>query len=904
MPYQSKGKSGDVFDQFLYLFSMQNQSFQEGSTLSQLVEQGVKLTPMMEQYYQVKKQYPDILLMFRMGDFYEMFFEDAREAARLLNISLTVRGKLGDHPIPMAGIPHHAAGVYVDRISQTGRKVVICEQLEDPKSVKGIVKRGVTQIVSPGMPYDLDKTSATENKFLAAGFKDKNQFMLVLLDFTTGDFFGTTFKTIEDFCEKLLMIRPKEFISYLGQWESFPIVEDYLGSLDVLKTHLSQEYFEEKHTGFYIQKLIPTYQRDGIISQIPAVLSPLGALSYYVSSTQTLEKISHLRPFRMVNNEETMKVTYSTLSGLEIFPRSRETESNSLLGFMDKTQTSMGTRYLRQYFQSPLCDPSAINKRLDLVEGLMSRPEFIKKVRSALSDVRDIDRIMAKVSTRKVIAGDILNLAHAFETFMHLEKDMEKEDFNFFQKLLRKDAEFLKEFVIQVRETINDEPGAHFDKGNLIRPGAHKERDRLAKLASSASQEILTLETNYRSATGISNLKIKHNNISGYFIEVSNSHLSKVPKTFIRRQTLVNNERFVTAELEAFEKDVTQALDKLIKLEKEIFESFCQRVEEHGLLILDVAKRMAQIDVFQSLAWISLQENFTRPLLHADRKLIAIEGAWHPLIKTNIKASFITHDITLDESSYFGLITGPNMAGKTTVMREVAIIQYLAQLGCFVPARAVNIGVCDYLFSRLGASDDIIKGQSTFMVEMAETAEILRHASEKSLIILDEIGRGTSTYDGLSIAWALVEHFVKKLRPLTLFATHYHELIEVVESMPEAKNFTVRTEQKNGKVQFMYELIEEGATQSFGIHVAELAGLPKDVLKRSREILKDLESQEQKSGELFSSQLTFFSPTTTPEIPDYLVTLEHDLKALDILNLTPLEALQKLHDLQTKITPQ
>lgn len=896
-----KGKTGDVIDRFLYLFPMQNQSVQEGLTLAQLVASGVKLTPMMEQYYQVKSQYPDILLMFRMGDFYEMFFEDAREAARILNISLTVRGKLGDVPIPMAGIPHHAAAAYVDRISQHGKKVVICEQLEDPKSVKGIVKRGVTQIVSPGMPYDLDKTSATENKFLAAGFKDNNQFILVLLDFTTGDFFGTTFKTVDEMCERLLMVRPKEFISYLGQWEAYPIVDEYLSSIDVLKTHLSQEYFDEKHTGFYIQKLIPTYQRDGIIAQIPAVLSPLGALSYYVSSTQTLEKISHLRPFRMMNNEETMKVTYSTLSGLEIFPRSRESEANSILGFMDKTRTSMGTRFLKQYFQSPLCDANAINKRLDLIEGLIAKPDFIKKLRNLLSDVRDIDRIMAKVSTRKVIAGDILNLAHAFETFVELENEMEAEGFTFFQKLPKKDMEFLSTLAKDIRLFINDEMGAHWDKGNLIKPGAHKERDRLAKLANSASEEILKLEAKYRAETGIGNLKIKHNNISGYFIEVSNSHLSKVPKSFIRRQTLVNNERYVTEELEAFEKDVTQSLDKLMKLEKEIFDSFSARIEEHSYLVLDVAKRLAQIDVFQSLAWISLQENFVRPVLHADKKIVKITGAWHPLIKANIKDSFITHNIELNEKCYFGLITGPNMAGKTTVMREVAIIQYLAQLGCFVPAYKAELGVCDYLFSRLGASDDIIRGQSTFMVEMAETAEILRHASERSLIILDEIGRGTSTYDGLSIAWALVEHFVKRLKPITLFATHYHELIEVVDSMPEAKNFTVRTEQKNGKVQFMYELIEAGATQSFGIHVAELAGLPREVLKRSREILKDLEAQNNKAPMIMDNQLTFFSPAPEPQVPDYLANLEDDLKSIDVMNLTPIQALQKLHDLKSQL---
>lgn len=851
----------------------------------------------MEQYYAVKKQYPNNFLMFRMGDFYEMFFEDAREAARLLNISLTVRGKLGDVPIPMAGIPHHAAAVYVDRISQMGKKVVICDQVEDPKEAKGIVKRAVTQIVSPGMPYDLEKASQNENKFLASAYVQDRLFTLILLDFTTGDFFGVNFKTIEEMAEKLIMVRPKEFISYLGQWEKWPMLDEYLAATETLKTHLSQEYFEEKHTAFYIQKLIPTYQRDGIIAQQPSLLAPLGALSYYVTSTQTLDKVSHLRPFRLVNNEENMKVTYATLRGLEIFPRSRETESSSLLGFMDRTRTSMGTRHLKQFFQSPLCDVGSIRKRLDLIESLIKKPTAVKDIRSILEEIRDLDRIMAKISTSKATAGDLLNLAAAVSSYFNIQKVMDENDFTFFQRLPKKDIDFLDRLSHHIRTTINDELGAHAEKGNLIRPGANAERDRLSKLSSSAADEILKLEAQYRASTHIGNLKIKHNNISGYFIEVSNSHLTKVPKNFMRRQTLVNNERYVTEELERFEKDVTQALDKLVKLEKEIFESIVREISDHAHLILDVAKRIAQIDVFQSLAWISLQENFVRPTIHPDRKMVEITGAWHPLIKANIRDSFVTHDISLNEKCYFGLITGPNMAGKTTVMREVAIIQYLAQIGCFVPAATAELGVCDYLFSRLGASDDIIKGQSTFMVEMAETAEILRHASANSLIILDEIGRGTSTYDGLSIAWALVEHFVKELRSITLFATHYHELIELVHGLPEAKNYTVRTEQKNGKVQFLYELIEQGATQSFGIHVAELAGLPKGVLKRSREILRKLEEEHESP---VVSQMSFFD-VVEPVIPEYLMSLEHNLKQLDLMNMTPLQALQKLHDIKAEI---
>lgn len=878
-------------------------------TLAEVVASGVKLTPMMEQYYQVKKQYPDTLLLFRMGDFYEVFFEDAREAAKLLNISLTHRGKLGDFPIPMAGIPHHAAATYVDRISQMGKKVIICEQLEDPKEAKGIVKRGVTQIVSPGMPYDIDRTSSHENKFIASAFYHEGIFGLIFLDFTTGDFFGLTFKNLDEFCERLMMMRPKEFISYMGQWDKFPIVEEYIQSLDILKTHLSEEYFEEKYTSFYIQKLIPTYQRDGIIAQHSYLLAPLGALSYYVTSTQGLELVSHLRPFRLINSDETMKVTYSTLAGLEIFPRSKDLESNSIVGFMDKTKSSMGSRHLKQFFQSPLTDFKQITKRQDLIELLINNPDSLESIRYKLDEIRDIDRIMAKVSTKKVNASDVINFAKSTDVYFDLQNELEEKGFGFFQKFPKKETTLLKELSAEIIKTINDEMGAHADKGNLIRPGVYKERDRLHRLSSTASEELLTLEAKYRSETGIGNLKIKSNNINGYFIEVSNSHVNKVPKTFMRRQTLVNNERYVTAELDAFEKEINSAQAKLTKLEKEIFETLTQKMSENAVLILDLAKRLAQIDVFASLAWVARQEGFIRPTVSPDKKIVKIQGAWHPLIKANIHERFVTHNISLNEKSYFGLITGPNMAGKTTVMREVAIIQYLAQLGSFVPAHDVEVGICDYLFSRLGASDDIIKGQSTFMVEMSETAEILRHASDRSLIVLDEIGRGTSTYDGLSIAWALVEHFVKNLKSITLFATHYHELIELAYSLPEAKNLTVRTEQKNGKVQFLYELIEQGATQSFGIHVAELAGLPRGILKRSQEILGRLEKHQEKSAtSALNHQLSFFNASAVveevPEVPQHLLNLEEDLKELDVMNMTPIQALSKLHELKTKIIQQ
>lgn len=871
----------------------------QNPTLKELVDSGVKLTPMMEQYWAVKKQYPGILLFFRMGDFYEMFFEDAREVARLLNISLTVRGKLGETPIPMAGIPHHAAAAYLDRLAQMGMKVVICEQLENPKEVKGIVKRGVTQIVSPAVPYDLDRAGSLDNKFIAAAHQDEKGFLLCLLDFTTGDFFGFSLANIEELIEQLMIYQPKEFISMLGQWEHSPQIEETLTHLDVLRTHLSSEWFEAKHSATYLEKLIPGYQRDGILAERSSILSPLGALSWYVLSTQNIEKLGHIRPFRLINNEDAMKVTWATLRGLEIFPRDPSEWQNSLIGFMDRTKCSMGARHLKYFFQTPLKDLAQINKRQELLASLMQKPELLKAWREVLADVRDIDRIMAKASTKKANAGDLINLAKTLDIHSQMEKLAQAELNRFFPALGKRDQEKLQSLAQEITKLINDELGASSEKGNLIKPGNHKERDRLARLAASASDELLALENRYRASTGITNLKVKSNNLAGFFIEVSNSHLTKVPKSFQRKQTLTNGERFQTEELAKLEVDITSAQERLSRLERELFDGLLSRVMELAPLILEVAKRIAQMDVYQSLAWVSLQEGFTRPEL-SESRIVEIKGAWHPLIRANIKDRFVTHNVSLTPERSFALITGPNMAGKTTVMREVAIIQYLAQLGAWVPATHATLGVRDYLFSRLGASDDIIRGQSTFMVEMSETAEILRHATSDSLIILDEIGRGTSTYDGLSIAWALVEWFATKLKSLTLFATHYHELIELVDTLPSGKNLTVRTESHKGKVQFLYELIEAGATQSFGIHVAELAGLPKDILKRARDILGKLEEQHRDHSlveKVDPPQLSLFQ---VQEIPPHLMELERRLKEIDVLNLTPLQALQTLHEMKTQ----
>ncbi|AUN97196.1 DNA mismatch repair protein MutS [Bacteriovorax stolpii] len=887
--------------------------------LQAIVDSGTKLTPMMDQYFQIKKNYPDTLLLFRMGDFYEVFFEDAKTTARLLNITLTHRGKIGDTPIPMAGIPHHAAPVYIDRITNRGLKVAICEQIQDPKDAVGIVKRGVTQVVSPGMPFDLEKTQGHDHRFMVSAFKKNAKYYLVALDFTTGDFSGYKHDNFEEFVENLRMLAPREFITFMGQWnegQEAKDIEAILNHYDVLKTHLSEEYFNPKFTDIYIEKIIPGFKRDKIIKLDEDVLNPIGALAYYVCSTQLLENFIHIRPFKMTSQANVMKVTLPTLVGLEILPKSRETYRESLLGFFDKTETAMGARYLRSLFSNPLFDMNAITERLDIVTALTDNDSLIKDLKVELSKIRDIERILAKISMNKGSASDLLNLATAINSYTQILKEVKALPI----KAVLAPAEIKKLSAIaeDITNTLNDEIGASLEKGNLIKEGVNKDRDRLAKLHLNVAEELLKMENRLKDETGILKLRIKSNNVSGFFIEVSKGSTVKVPKSFERRQTLVNAERYTTPDLIQLEKDTITAQTKLEKLEREIFKGLIQSVADMNHSVLLMSEHIAFIDSFQGLAAIALSEGFTRPNINEKKQVLNIKQGFHPLIKSLIKDQFVCHDLNLNQDAYFGLITGPNMAGKTTVMREVAIIQLLAQIGSFVPAKSAELGLCDFLFSRLGASDDILKGQSTFMVEMAETAEILRHASSKSLIILDEVGRGTSTYDGLSIAWGLVEHFIEKTKALTLFATHYHELIDVVQGYKTAKNLTVETINHNGNVQFLYRLIEQPASQSFGIYVAKLAGLPASVLARSEEILHQLEKNhttpiappaEAMSAATLkpnkNAQLCFFDGIIAEvEIPEHLKQLEADLQKLDVMRMTPIDALLKLNEMKKNLEIQ
>ena len=868
-------------------------------TLQRIIESGTKLTPMMEQYFTIKKQNPGILLLFRMGDFYELFFDDAVAASKILNITLTHRGKLGETPIPMAGIPHHAAATYIDRITARGLKAAICEQIEDPKDAVGIVKRAVTQIVSPGMPFDLEKTDSAHH-FICSAIHMNGNFYLANIDFTTGQFEGHKLKNATDLMEQIRLLSPKEFILHMGQWEEFPLIEKCLNSSEVLKTHLGMEYFNPQYTQLYTEKLIPGFERDKIIALDPEILAPIGALAYYVGSTQKMESFSHIRPFQMIAQDGIMKTTLPTLRGLEILPKNHDDYKNSLLGFFDKTKTAMGRRELKTLFITPLTDLEQISQRQELVAYFIDNSEALITLREILDEIRDIERIMAKVTSKKVTPGDLINLGNAINQHQKIISSLPQIPQKIIPQFVVEEINTLAEISNTISSAINDQIGASLEKGNLIKSKYNRERDRLAALGKNATQALLELEEDYRNKTNIPKLRIKYNNVTGYFIEITKSYSDKVPADFVRRQTLVNSERYSTPRLAEFEKEVITAKEKLFQLERQLFNEMAELVSNNAQLLLKLSRALGLLDAFQSFAWIGRQEGLVCPQFLENKKIIRIQGGWHPLIKTILRDEFICHDLELNEECYFGLITGPNMAGKTTVMREVAIIQHLAQLGSFVPASKVTLSICDHLFSRLGASDDILRGQSTFMVEMSETAEILRHATERSLIILDEVGRGTSTYDGLSIAWALVEHLVQKTRSLGLFATHYHELIDLIGELEGAKNLTVETKNIDDEVQFLYRLVEKPAEQSFGIYVAKLAGVPHSILKRSAEVLRSLE--EDKNKHKIPHQQLSLPLQVEMEIPAHLKDLEDKLMKLDILNLTPMAAINKLHELKQAIT--
>ena len=860
------------------------------------------LTPMLRQYMSIKEEYPDCVLFFRMGDFYEMFFDDAREAAPILEIALTTRDKNRENPVPMCGVPYHAAEGYIEKLVNSGRKVAVCEQVEDPSQAKGIVRREVVRVVTPGLSAALGKFSPGENNYLCGISHDDGRFGVAFLDFSTGEFQVTELADIGELTDQLAARNPQEVV-FSSEVEGGPMADVLARTLnDVLVNFTDPSRFTTNRAESVLIDVYGLAGIDGLgLGEHPLALAATGGVLSYVVDYK-LGDVTHLSLPRLYLPRDFMIIDEVTGKNLELFRTIYEGKrSGSLLSVMDRTTTSMGTRLLTRWLAQPLVDRVEIEHRHDLVQELLGREEGIDGLISLLSDMADLERIAGRISTRTANARDVAALASSLGRIGPIGRIL--EDFN--ACAAEKLAGDLDDFLPLIRRIMSilvESPPQALRDGGLIADGVDEELDELREISRTGKQWIIDLERAERRRTGINNLKVRYNKVFGYYIEVSKSNLEMVPDDYIRKQTLVSAERFITPELKEFEAKVLGAQDRITALEYTIFVELRDEVRGWIPGIQKAAGALATLDVLVSFAVVARERDFIRPVM-TDSREIDITGGRHPMVERFLPpGAFVPNDVHLDGTDEQVLvITGPNMAGKSTIIRQVALIVLMAHTGSFIPAEKATIGIVDRIFSRVGASDSIARGQSTFMVEMVETANILNNATDQSLVILDEIGRGTSTFDGVSIAWAVAEylHDNDGRTPLTLFATHYHELTELAAMKERIKNYTISVREWNGRIIFVHKMQPGSASHSYGIEVARLAGLPTPVLGRAREVLADLEE-----GELLRLDAPGGSPDTPGNATGQLDLLSvvsnpvvERLQKIDVNSLTPLDALAILDEL-------
>lgn len=864
-----------------------------------------KLTPMMQQYMGVKAQYPDAIIFFRMGDFFEMFFDDAKLAAEVLGITQTYRNKMDDEPIPMAGIPHHSYKGYVHRMTEAGYTVVICDQVEEAKPGK-LVDRQVTRIVTPGMVLDPDDLDARSNNYLVAVFFDKKKSGIARLDLSTGEFQVTEVPSV-DVLSEVQRIQPREILVSQDQ-EGTPRVEEFQTQVeDVCFRGRESRDFALQDAHDRLCDLFDVQNLNGFgLGSMKAGVRAAGAILAYVRETQksNMPHINKLTPYTV---EQFMVIDEVTRTNLEMLETLHQrSKKGSLLGHLDKTQTPMGGRKLKHWLLYPLLDPNEIALRHDAVEVFYTHSPVRQQLRESLRQIRDMERLNGKVSGFIATPRDLTLLRESLDKVPHLVGAL---------SLLGESGlklQHIHETLIPLPDVaediftclVDEAPNATKD-GGYIRDGFNAELDRLRDVAANGKDHILKMEASEREATGIQSLKIKFNKVFGYYIEVTKPNVHLVPEDrYIRKQTMTNHERYITEELKEFEEEILGAQEKSLKLELELFHQLRERVALRSNDIARLADAVAYLDVLVSFAEQAINQGYCRPDITPGTELEIIAGR-HPVVESLMRAGeFVPNDLSMPpERSRFVLLTGPNMAGKSTIMRQIAVIALMAQMGSFVPADKVTLGLCDRIFTRVGASDNLAGGQSTFMVEMTETANILHNATDRSLVILDEIGRGTSTFDGISIAWAVAEHLHNRIGCRTMFATHYHELTELEMALSHLRNMNVAINEWQGEILFLHKLVEGGSNRSYGIQVARLAGLPKSVVRRSHRILGYLEQGKlPTSMELGGSnqQLSLFAPVggqiTSP--------VEEELQRLDVDSLSPMDALQILHRWKSDWCPE
>ena len=872
--------------------------------------QTMKLSPMMQEYCKTKEEYKDCILFYRLGDFYEMFFDDALLVSKELELTLTGKDCGLEERAPMCGIPFHAADTYINRLIERGHKVAICEQVEDPKKAKGLVKRAVIRVVTPGTTLDATSLDESKNNYLMSIVSIADRFGCAIADITTGDCFLTEVPNSQKLVDEINKFSPAEIICNDSFFMSGVDTDDLKERLGICIFSLDAWYFDDDTCRKELREHFHVTNLEGLgISDYDSGIIAAGALFLYLKETQktALSQMTTIRPYTA---ERYMLIDSSSRRNLELVETLREKQKRgSLLWVLDKTKTAMGARTLRSFVEQPLIDAEEINRRLEALEELNEKPMLRDEIREYLNPVYDLERLVSRISFKSANPRDMVAFASSLEMIPYIKQVL--KDFQApILKEIYKDMDSPEDITDLIKHAIVDEPPLAQKDGGIIREGFNEDVDKFRSARTDGKKWLTELETKERERTGIKSLKIKYNRVFGYALEVTNTFKELVPENYIRKQTLANAERYITEELKNLENMILGAEDKLYALEYELFSNVRDKVGQEVIRIQRTAKAIAGLDVFASLALVAERNHYVRPKVN-EGGIIDIKGGRHPVVEQMIDNDmFIANDTYLDNTKKrVSIITGPNMAGKSTYMRQTALIVLMAQIGSFVPADKAVIGIVDRIFTRVGASDDLASGQSTFMVEMTEVANILRNATAKSLLILDEIGRGTSTFDGLAIAWAVIEHIsnTKLCGAKTLFATHYHELTELEGKLSGVTNYCIAVKEKGDDIVFLRKIVKGGADKSYGIQVAKLAGVPDSVINRAKELVeelsdaditaavKDLASPKKKPKvEMDMAQMSLFDTVQDNDIIE-------ELKGIDIGNLTPMEALNTLYNLQNKI---
>ena len=884
----------------------------------------MKLTPMMEQYMQIKMNHEDCILFFRLGDFYEMFFKDAEIASKELELVLTGRDCGMEDRAPMCGIPHHAAKGYIGRLISKGYKVAICEQVEDPALAKGIVKRDVIKIITPGTFSDDSFIDENKNNFIMTIYDEDGFISLSFVDISTGEFYNTYFRDeLSIINDEISKFKPTEILCTPS---SKAIIDSLESGASAVLTERSLNYFEEIN-----HDMIESCFGSDMSNLHPVSLKCVNGILQYIFETQKVS-LTNINAIELYNIKDTMTIDINSRRNLELTENIRDKgKKGSLLWVMDKCSTAMGSRTLRRWIDQPLINKNDIEKRLDGVEEILENLSECEKLEDALKQIYDIERLVGKISSKNVNAKELLTLKNSIENIPPIKEILK----NFKSPLLKDmydNLDELKDIASLIGESICSNPAITLKEGNIIKDGFNKYVDEYRDAKFHGKQWIASLENTEREVTGIKSLKVGYNKVFGYYIEISRANYSSIPQgRYIRKQTLANAERFITEDLKEMESKILGAEEKLCSLEYELFLSIRDDIEKHIGRMQVSARILGELDTLANFSRIALENNFVKPIINDGDELTIVEGR-HPVVEKVIDSgTFVSNNTKLNCSdNELLIITGPNMAGKSTYMRQVALITIMAQIGSFVPAKEANISICDKIFTRIGASDDLSGGKSTFMVEMWEVSNILRNATNKSLVLLDEVGRGTSTYDGLSIAWSVIEYIcnTKNLRCKTLFATHYHELTALEGKIHGVKNYSVAVKELNNSIIFLRKIVEGGADQSYGIEVAKLAGLPKEVVERAKTILKSLEDENTSNhGSKISDSYEKNVAVTIDGVKENVIeekkpsnknnksknseiqlsfkdiekdTFLKDLGEIDIMSMTPLEAMNSFYEIIKK----